>query len=84
MPKALPRRPNLLALFPGISNDWRGQRGTEREWAGGRENMKRKREREKQRRQWQVVTTGHKTWGREEQRGREERWGTDGAREADK
>lgn len=46
--------------------------------------MKRKREREKQRRQWQVVTTGHKTWGREEQRGREERWGTDGAREADK
>lgn len=24
MPKALPRRPNLLALFPGISNDWRG------------------------------------------------------------
>lgn len=22
MPKALPRRPNLLALFPGISNDW--------------------------------------------------------------
>lgn len=26
MPMALPRRPNLLALFPGISNDWQAAR----------------------------------------------------------
>lgn len=52
MPKALPRRPNLLALFPGISNDWQGQRGTESGgWGGGEQEEK---EGEKQKRQWQV------------------------------
>lgn len=33
MPMALPRRPNLLALFPGISNDWQAAEG------GGRERQ---------------------------------------------
>ena len=31
MPMALPRRPNLLALFPGISNDWQAAEGRGRE-----------------------------------------------------
>lgn len=31
---ALPRRPNLLALFPGISNDWQAAEG------GGRERQR--------------------------------------------
>jgi hypothetical protein len=74
MPKALPRRPNLLALFPGISNDWRGREvQREREWWVGKENRGKGGNRGGG---W--VPQEHKTWGREERRGREERWGKGG------
>lgn len=42
MPMALPRRPNLLELFPGISNDWQAakdrqtQRESEKDRDGGK------------------------------------------------
>lgn len=41
MPKALPRRPNLLAHFPGISNDWRGREVQRERVVGEGRDMKR-------------------------------------------
>lgn len=61
MPKALPRRPNLLALFPGISNDWRG---AERYREAGRTRG----EEGETKRQWQVGTAGAHHVGRENPR----------------
>lgn len=70
---ALPRRPNLLALFPGISNDWQAAEG------GGREReTDRERVREGQR-WWEGATQRRDRERRERQTDRE--WGGVGVRE---
>jgi hypothetical protein len=46
---ALPRRPNLLALFPGISNDWQAaEDGAEKQRVGEREREMRPGRRKRQ------------------------------------
>lgn len=72
MPKALPRRPNLLALFPGISNDWRG---AERYREAGRTRG----EKERQRGSGRWVPQEHTTWA-ERTHGSGGQWGTVGRR----
>lgn len=49
MPMALPRRPNLLALFPGISKDWQVAEGRGRERASERDRGQERRKEEGQR-----------------------------------